>query len=130
MIKIIKLDSIPENALIKTVQYHTKTGLETLASLYFGDKFKDLEVGPSYVIAEVPDDYTGRDDIPTLLEKSSKIRAYSYTSLNVIREIAREKLEKALANEEFIETELSMKIENHLHKIREVGEDSIYVKMY
>lgn len=130
MIKIIKLDSIPENALIKTGQYHTKTGLETLASLYFGGEFKDLEVGPSYVIAEVPNDYSGRDDIPTLLEKSSKIRAYSYTSLDVIREIAREKLEKALTNEKSIETELGMKIENHLHKIREVGEDSIYVKMY
>lgn len=130
MIKIIKLDSIPENALIKTEQYHTKTGLETLASLYFGDEFKDLEVGPSYVIAEVPDDYTDREDIPTLLEKSSKIRAYSYTSLDIIREIAREKLEKALTNEKSIETELGMKIESHLHKVREVGEDSIYVKMY
>lgn len=48
---------------------------------------------------------------------------------DTIREIAKKKLEKALANEKLTETELGTKIENRLHKAREVREDSIYVKM-
>lgn len=47
---------------------------------------------------------------------------------DTIREIAKKKLEKALANEKLIETELGTKIENRLHKAREVREDSIYIK--
>lgn len=51
-------------------------------------------------------------------------------SEDTIREIAKKKLEKALANEKYIETELGMQIEIHLPKIREIREDSNYAKMY
>lgn len=47
----------------------------------------------------------------------------------VIREIAKKKLEKALANEKSMETKFDTQIEIHLPKIREIREDSNYVKM-
>ena len=58
------------------------------------------------------------------------VRADKLSEGASIREIAKEKLKKALASEEFIETEIGMKIENHIRKDREIREDSIYVKMY
>ena len=73
MIKVIRLDSIPEDAPIKTEQYYTKASLKLYVGMDFGDKVEPLEVGPSYVIAEMPDDYVGGDDILHLIEKSSKI---------------------------------------------------------
>lgn len=60
----------------------------------FGDKVEPLEVGPSYVIAEVPDDYSGGDDIFHLLEKSAKIRAYKYTSLVSLKDTINEEAGK------------------------------------
>ena len=54
------------------------------------------------------------------------VRADKLSEGAPIREIAKEKLEKAITSGKFIETELDMQIEIHLSKIRE---DSNYVKM-
>lgn len=71
MIKCFEFDKLPEEVTenIKTEQYYTKASLKLYVGMDFGDKVGELKVGPSYVIAEVPDDYTGGDDIHHLLEK-------------------------------------------------------------
>lgn len=117
MIKIVKLDNIPEDAPIKTEQYYTKASLKLYVGMDFGDKVGHLEVGPSYVIAEVPDDYTGGDDIHHLLEKSSKIRAYSYTSLVSLKDTINEKAGKLLAKDKFRESELGKEMAEAIHKV-------------
>ena len=117
MIKIVKLDNIPEDAPIKTEQYYTKASLKLYVGMDFGDKVRHLEVGPSYVIAEVPDDYVGGDDIFHLLEISSKIRAYSYTSLVSLQDTCKEKAGKLLENEKFRESELGKEMADAIHKV-------------
>ena len=115
MIKIIRLDSIPEDASIKTEQYYTKASLNLYIGMDFGDKVGPLEVSPSYVIAEVPDDYAGGDDIFHLVEKSAKIRAYSYTSLVSLHDTCKEKANKLLENEKFRESKLGKELANTVH---------------
>lgn len=117
MIKIVKLDRIPEDVPIKTEQYYTKASLKLYVGMDFGDKVGNLEVGPSYVIAEVPDDYIGGDDIFHLVEKSSKIRAYSYTSLVSLQDTISEKANKLLENEKFRESELGKELANAVYKV-------------
>lgn len=117
MVKIVKLDSIPEDAPIKTEQYYTKASLKLYVGMDFGDKVGELKVGPSYVIAEVPDDYTGGDDIFHLLEISSKIRAYSYTSLVSLQDTINEKAGKLLAKDKFRESKLGKKLANAVHEV-------------
>lgn len=113
----MKLDSIPEDAPIKTEQYYTKASLKLYVGMDFGDKVGELKVGSSYIIAEVPDDYTGGDDIHHLLEKSSKIRAYSYTSLVSLQDTISEKANKLLENEKFRESELGKGVTDAIHKV-------------
>lgn len=117
MIKIVRLDSIPEDAPIKTEQYYTKASLKLYVGMDFEDKvgFFFLEVGPSYVIAEVPDDYAGGDDILHLLEKSAKIRAYSYTSLVSLKDIINEEAGKWLAKDKFRDSKLGKELANTVH---------------
>lgn len=117
MIKIVKLDNIPEDAPIKTEQYYTKASLKLYVGMDFGDKVGHLEVGPSYVIAEVPDNYVGGDDIFHLLEISSKIRAYSYTSLVSLQDTCKEKAGKLLAKDKFRESELGKEMADAIHKV-------------
>lgn len=117
MIKIVKLDNIPEDAPIKTEQYYTKASLKLYVGMDFGDKVGELKIGPSYVIAEVPDDYVGGDDIFHLLEISSKIRAYSYTSLASLQDTISEKANKLLENEKFRESELGKEMTDAIHKV-------------
>lgn len=117
MIKIVKLDSIPEDAPIKTEQYYTKASLKLYVGMDFGDKVGHLEVGPSYVIAEVPDDYAGGDDIYHLSEKSLKIRAYSYTSLVSLHDTCKEQANKFLENEKFRESELGKELVDVINKV-------------
>lgn len=117
MIKIVKLDSIPEDAPIKTEQYYTKASLKLYVGMDFGDKVGELKVGPSYVIAEVPDDYVGGDDIYHLLEISSKIRAYSYTSLVSLQDTCKEKAEKLLENEKFRESKLGKELADTINRV-------------
>lgn len=119
MIKCFEFDKLPEEVTenIKTEQYYTKASLKLYVGMDFGDKVGELKVGPSYVIAEVPDDYTGGDDIHHLLEKSSKIRAYSYTSLVSLKDTINEKAGKLLANEKFRESELGKELVNAVHKV-------------
>ena len=116
MIKVIRLDSIPEDAPIKTEQYYTKASLKLYVGMDFGDKVEPLEVGPSYVIAEVPDDYSGGDDIFHLLEKSAKIRAYSCTSLISLQDTINEEAGKWLAKDKFRESKLGKEIVDTVHK--------------
>lgn len=116
MIKIVRLGHIPEDAPIKTEQYYTKASLKLYVGMDFGDKVGHLEVGPSYVIAEVSDDYVGGDDIFHLLEISSKIRAYSYTSLVSLQDTCKEKTGKLLAKDKFRESELGKKLANAVHE--------------
>lgn len=51
------------------------------------------------------------------------VRADKLSDGAYIREIAKEKFEKALANEKSMETEFDTQIEIHLPKIREIGKD-------
>lgn len=83
--------------------------------MYFGDKVEPLEVGPSYVIAEVPDDYVGGDDILHLLEKSAKIRAYKYTSIVSLKDTINEEAGKWLAKDKFRESKLGKELANTVH---------------
>ena len=119
MIKCFEFDKLPEEVTenIKTEQYYTKASLKLYVGMDFGDKVGELKVGPSYVIAEVPDDYTGGDSIHHLLEKSSKIRAYSYTSLASLQDTISEKANKLLANEKFRESELGKELADTINKV-------------
>lgn len=81
----------------------------------FGDKVGSLEVGPSYVIAEVSDDYDGGDDIPHLLEKSAKIRAYKYTSIVSLKDTINEEAGKWLAKDKFRDSKLGKELANTVH---------------
>lgn len=119
MIKCIKFDKLPDEIFenVKTEQYYTKASLKLYVGMDFGDKVKELKVGPSYVIAEVPDDYAVGDDIFHLLEISSKIRAYSYISLVSLQDTISEKANKLLENEKFRESELGKEMADAVHKV-------------
>lgn len=118
MLKCFEFDKLPEEVTenIKTEQYYTKASLKLYVGMDFGDKVGELKIGPSYVIAEVPDDYVGGDDIFHLLEISSKIRAYSYASLVSLQDTISEKANKLLENEKFKESELGKELANTVHK--------------
>lgn len=75
-----------------------------------------MKVRPSYVIAEVIDDYTGEFNLSQLLEKSSKIRAYKYTSLVSLKDTINEEAGKWLAKDKFKESELGKELANAIHK--------------
>lgn len=117
MLKCFEFDKLPEEVTenIKTEQYYTKASLKLYVGMDFGDKVGELKVGPSYVIAEVPDDYTGGDDIFHLLEISSKIRAYSYTSFVSLQDTCKEKVNKLLENERFRESKLGKEMADTVH---------------
>ena len=102
---------------VKTEQYYTKASLKLYVGMDFGDEVGDLKVGPSYVIAEVTDDYTGEFNLSQLLEKSLKIRAYSYTSLVSFQDTINEKAGKLLANEKFRESELGKELADTINKV-------------
>ena len=118
MIKCFEFDKLSDGVLgyIKTEQYYTKASLRLYVGMDFGDKVGELKVGPSYVIAEVTDDYTGEFNLSQLLEKSLKIRAYSYTSLVSLQDTFSEKAGKLLANEEFRKSKLGKEIADTVHK--------------
>lgn len=120
MLKCFKFDKLPDGVIeyIKTEQYYTKASLKLYVGMDFGDKVGDLEVGPSYVIAEVLDDYVGEYNLSQLLEKSFKIRAYSYTSLASLQDTVEKKFEKLLENEKFRETELGSEVKGMLDKAK------------
>ena len=133
MIKIVRLDSIPEDAPIKTEQYYTKASLKLYVGMDFGDKVGPLEVGPSYVIAEVPDDYAGGDDIFHLLEKSAKIRAYKYTSIVSLKDTINEEAGKWLAKDKFRESKLGKELATTVHmaecRVRLIAPVAVTFKM-
>ena len=119
MIKCFKFDKLPDGVIeyIKTEQYYTKASLKLYVGMDFGDKVGNLEVGPSYIVAEVSDDYIGEYSLSQLLEKSSKIRAYSYTSLVSLHDTCKEKVNKLLENEKFRESELGKELASAVHKV-------------
>lgn len=108
MIKCFEFDKLPDGVVeyVKTEQYYTKASLKLYVDMDFGDKVGELRVGPSYVVAEVTDDYTGEFNLSQLLEKSLKIKAYSYTSLVSLHDTCKEKANKLLENERFRESKL------------------------
>ena len=119
MIKCFEFDKLPDGVVeyIKTEQYYTKASLKLYVGMDFGDEVGDLKVGPSYVIAEVTDDYTGEFNLSQLLEKSLKIRAYSYTSLVSLQNTINEKANKLLENEKFRESELGKELADTINKV-------------
>lgn len=119
MIKCFEFDKLPEGLIgyVKTEQYYTKASLKLYVGMDFGDEVGDLKVGPSYVIAEVTDDYIGEFNLSQLLEKSFKIRAYSYTSLASLQDTISEKANKLLENEKFRESELGKEMADAIHKV-------------
>lgn len=119
MIKCFEFIKLPDGVVeyVKTEQYYTKASLKLYVGMDFGDEVGDLKVGPSYVIAEVTDDYTGEFNLSQLLEKSLKIRAYSYTSLVSFQDTINEKAGKLLANEKFRESELGKELADTINKV-------------
>ena len=119
MIKCFEFDKLPDGVVeyVKTEQYYTKASLKLYVGIDFGDEVGDLKVGPSYVIAEVTDDYIGEFNLSPLLEKSFKIRAYSYTSLVSLQDTCKEKAGKLLENEKFRESELGKEMADAIHKV-------------
>lgn len=119
MIKCFEFDKLPDGVVeyVKTEQYYTKASLKLYVGIDFGDEVGDLKVGPSYVIAEVTDDYIGEFNLSQLLEKSFKIRAYSYTSLASLQDTISEKANKLLANEKFRESELGKELADTINKV-------------
>lgn len=119
MIKCFEFDKLPDGVVeyVKTEQYYTKASLKLYVGIDFGDEVGDLKVGPSYVIAEVTDDYIGEFNLSQLLEKSFKIRAYSYTSLASLQDTISEKANKLLENEKFRESELGKEMDDAIHKV-------------
>lgn len=117
MIKCFEFDKLPDGVVeyVKTEQYYTKASLKLYAGMDFGDEVGDLKVGPSYVIAEVTDDYTGEFNLSQLLEKSFKIRAYSYTSLASLQDTISEKANKLLENERFRGSKLGKEMADTIH---------------
>jgi len=117
MIKCFEFDKLPDGVVeyVKTEQYYTKASLKLYVGMDFGDEVGNLKVGPSYVIAEVTDDYIGEFNLSQLLEKSFKIRAYSYTSLASLQDTISEKANKLLENEKFRESELGKEMADTLH---------------
>lgn len=117
MIKCFEFDKLPDGVVeyIKTEQYYTKASLKLYVDMDFGDKVGELKVGPSYIIAEVTDDYIGEFNLSQLLEKSLKIRAYSYTSLITLQDTINENAGKLLANEKFRESELGKELVDTVH---------------
>lgn len=97
MIKCFEFDKLSDGVLryIKTEQYYTKASLRLYVGMDFGDKVGELKVGPSYVIAEVTDDYT---------------------SLVSLQDTFSEKAGKLLANEEFRKSKLGKEIADTVHK--------------
>lgn len=119
MIKCFEFDKLPDGVIeyVKTEQYYTKASLKLYVGMDFGDEVEDLKVGPSYVIAEVTDDYTGEFNLSQLLEKSLKIRAYSYTSLVSLQDTINEEAGKLLANERFRESKLGKEMAGTVHMV-------------
>lgn len=119
MIKCFEFDKLPDGVVeyVKTEQYYTKASLKLYVGMDFGDEVGDLKVGPSYVIAEVTDDYTGEFNLSQLLEKSLKIRAYSYTSLVSFQDTINEKAGKLLAKERFRESKLGKELADTINKV-------------
>lgn len=119
MIKCFEFDKLPDGVVeyVKTEQYYTKASLKLYVGIDFGDEVGDLKVGHSYVIAEVTDDYIGEFNLSQLLEKSFKIRAYSYTSLASLQDTISEKANKLLENEKFRESELGKEMADAIHKV-------------
>lgn len=117
MIKCFEFDKLPDGVVeyVKTEQYYTKASLKLYVGMDFGDEVGDLKVGPSYVIAEVTDDYTGEFNLSQLLEKSFKIRAYSYTSLASLQDTISEKANKLLENERFRGSKLGKEMADTIH---------------
>lgn len=118
MLKVFKFDKLPDELIgyVKTEQYYTKASLKLYVGMEFGDEVEELKVGPSYVIADVSDDYTGEYNLSQLLEKSSKIRAYSYTSLVSLQDTISEKAGKLLAKDQFRESKWGKEMTETLHK--------------
>ena len=119
MLKCFEFDKLPDGVVeyIKTEQYYTKASLKLYVDMDFGDKVGELKVGSSYIIAEVTDDYIGEFNLSQLLEKSLKIRAYSYTSLVNLQDTINEKAGKVLANEKFRESELGKELADTINKV-------------
>lgn len=119
MIKCFEFDKLPDGVVeyVKTEQYYTKASLKLYVGMDFGDEVGDLKVGPSYVIAEVTDDYTGEFNLSQLLEKSLKIRAYSYTSLVSFQDTINEKAGKLLTKERFRESKLGKELADTINKV-------------
>lgn len=117
MIKYFEFDKLPEGLTeyVKTEQYYTKASLRLYVGMDFGDEVGELKVGPSYIIAEVTDDYTGEFNLSQLLEKSSKIRAYKYTSLVSLKDTINEEAGKWLAKDKFRESKLGKELANTVH---------------
>lgn len=110
MIKCIKVDKLSDDLQIKCVSYHTLVELETKIVTEFEDTCDGLEEGPTYVVAKVPDDYSGNTSLANLIFYGTDIISYFYIpSVNINTELL-------AATRKFKETAIGRKGENLLHK--------------
>lgn len=78
MIVCIKVDRIPDDLQVNYVKYHTLAGLRMKMFFDFKDYCGGLEEGQTYMVAEVPDDYSDDIRIDDLVSLGVDIVAYCY----------------------------------------------------
>lgn len=110
MLKCIKVDRLPDDLRITRIAYHTLAGLRMKIELEFEDTCDGLKEGPTYIVAKVPDDYSGNIDLDSLLLIGTDIVTYYYVpDINI-------NTEWWDINKSRRETTIGRKGENLLHK--------------
>lgn len=88
MIKCIKVDGLPDDLQITYIAYHTLAELKMKIELEFEDTCDELKDGPTYIVAKVPDDYSGNIDLDSLLLVGTNIVSYCYIpNININTEL-------------------------------------------
>lgn len=107
MIKCIKVDRLPDDLQIRCISYHTLAGLKMKIELEFDETCDGLEEGPTYVVAKIPDDYSGDINLDKLTSIGVNVVGYCYVpKVNVNTELLTPRKETAIGR----------KGENLLHK--------------
>lgn len=78
MIKVIRLDSIPDDIMVTYIKYHTLAGLRMKMELEFDEVCDWLEEGQTYMVAKVPDDCSDDISFDDLASAGVNIIAYCY----------------------------------------------------
>lgn len=78
MIICRRVDRLPGDIQFTHIKYHTLAGLRMKIYIEFKDYFGGLEEGQTYVVAKVPDDYSGDESLYDLVSIGVNLVAYCY----------------------------------------------------